>query len=212
MKRHGALLLTALLLGLGGALPAVAAPVIDATLDVRFGSGKTGDFADVRIEETGDGGLQFSIRLREDLGSRADLGQFYFNLPCGVGGLEIETLGHVSSPFHIQQGRSTRGGAGARFDVAVSFGNGRGKKGNGTLREAEFVVRADQPLTIADILERTSQTSQGIEVHIAAFTQGSKGGGPTVGTFVPEPGTGLLLGGGLLAVALARSTRRSQSR
>jgi hypothetical protein len=204
MKRLAAMFLLASSLGLSGAQRAAGAG-FDVTLDVRFGSGVTGEFADVTVRETGDGALAFSIRLLDDLGPRADLTEFYFNLPSAFTGLEVE----LPDGFAVEVGAPTRGGAGARFDVAVSFGNGRGPKGNGTLQEVEFVIRADQPLAIGALLEEVSETSQGIETHLAAFSQGTRGGGPTVGTFVPEPATGLLLGLGLVAIAGSRSRRRS---
>ena len=191
------------LASLVGAGEAAAVSVLDVTLDVRFGSRATGHFARLSIEETGDGGLEFTVRLLEALGSRADMDELYFNLPSSVRGLEVETLGDVETPFEVETGPSVHGGAGSDFDVAVSFGSGRGRNGNGQLQVARFVLRADQPLSLAALLAEASETSQGIESHFAVHTQGSRGGGSTVGGFViPEPATALLAGTGLLGLAL----------
>jgi hypothetical protein len=191
------------LASLGSAAPALAAPMVEAVLDVRFGSRKTGEFAKITISETGDGGLAFRVELLDALGSHADLDELYFNLPSGIRGLEIETLGKVETPFEVAMGSAVRGGAGSDFDVAVSFGNGRGRKGNGQLQVASFVLRAKQPLTLAAVLGETSETSQGIVTNFAVHTQGSKGGGSTVGGFVvPEPSTALLAATGLLGLAV----------
>jgi hypothetical protein len=211
--RIRAVLFAALLGGALGATPASATPTLDATLCVRMRNGGTGEFASISVAETGDGGLEISIRLLDDLGPRADMNRLYFNLPSDVSGLEVEALDDVYRPFDLRRGRRARGGNDSRFDFAVRFGNGRGRNGNGTLREARFVLRGDQELTLSDLLSEHSRTNRGILAHFALFVAGARGDGPTVGAFVqdvtpvPEPGTAFLLGAGLVALGASRRGR-----
>ena len=62
------------------------------------------------------------------------------------------------------------GGAGSKFDLGVSFGNGAGPKGNGTLQAASFTLLADQPLSIEDLAPMSS-TSSGIAIQLAVHVQ-----------------------------------------
>jgi hypothetical protein len=211
--RIGAVSLAMLLGSALGAAPASATPTLDATLGLRLRSGASGDFASVSIAETGDGGLELSVRLLDDLGPGADLKKLYFNLPSDVSGLAVETLGDVHTPFRLGAGRRAHGGNDSRFDFAVRFGKGRGRKGNGILREARFVIRGDRELTLSDLLSEQSETRRGIEATLALNVAGATGSGPTVAArladpmVVPEPGTACLLGGGLLALAASRRGR-----
>jgi len=214
--RIATILLATLLAAPLGAARASASPTLDATLGVRLRGGASGEFASVSIRETGDGGLAFSIRLLSDLGPRADLRKLYFNLPSGVSGLEVETQGDVHTPFRLGAGRRAHGGNDSRFDFAVRFGKGRGKRGNGTLREAYFVIRGDRELSLSDLLSLPSETNRGIQAQLAATVAGTGGGGPTVAALlspipVPEPGTVSLIGAGLLALAACRRRRDSAS-
>lgn len=211
MGYHGriaTLVLAALLASNGDAAPASAASTLDATLGVRLRNGESGEFANVSVRETGDGGLEFSIRVLDSLGARADLTRLYFNLPSDVSGLEVETLGDLNTPFSLRGDRRARGGNDSRFDVVVRFGKGRGRRGNGTLQEAQFVIRGDRELSLSDLLGDPSETNRGLEAQLAAYVAGASGSGPTVAgllaTPVPEPGTGLLLGASLLALAASR--------
>ena len=196
-----------------GAARASASPTLDATLCMRLRSGASGEFASVSISETGDGGLAFSIRLLDALGSGADLKKLYFNLPSGVSGLVVETQSDVHTPFRLLAGRRAHGGNDSRFDVAVRFGKGRGKKGNGTLQEARFVIRGERELSLSDLLSEPSETNRDLQAQLAVYATGTSGGGPTVAALlsnpipVPEPGTASLVCAGLLALAACQRRR-----
>ncbi len=217
MRERGWFASGLLALGLGAvAAPLEAAAVgIVLPIEIELGPQRTGPFGTVGIEEIAGGDLEFTITLGPVLGARADLHEFYFNLTSGfdADGLAISGSrcdgGSCDSPFDLGAGRSVRGGAGARFDFSVNFGQGAGRNGNGTLQVARFVLGADDALTLEDVLAEASSTGRGLETIFAAHVTGSGAGrgsaSATIGvtpSAVPEPGTALLFAVGLAGLAL----------
>jgi PEP-CTERM motif-containing protein len=194
-----------------------AAVGITVPLGITFDAGATGSFGTVHIEEIAGGDLGFTITLGPDLGPNADLHAFFFNLPAGLdAGLALSgsLCGGAScaTPFAVEAGKPVQGGAGSDFDFRVSFGNGAGAKGNGTLAVASFVLGADADLALADVFAEPSATSDGIETFLAAHVQstGTGEGSETVGVPIPEPDTALLFLVGLSGIAFAGRRPRPQ--
>jgi hypothetical protein len=179
-------------------------------LNVEFDTGQIGSYAQVTVDEAA-GDLDFRIELTGALGDQADLHELYFNLLGSFTGLAITTADAPQTPYKLISDPSVRGGAGSDFDYAVNFGNGAGGPGNGVLSTATFTLTADQPLSIAALLESSFASGGSIESHMAAHVQGtelfSKVGSETVGGVVPEPATGLLAALGLAAMAALRPAR-----
>jgi hypothetical protein len=195
-------LLAAVALGLG---PGTASAV-GFDLDVEFDTGQTGNFAHVTIEEDA-GALDFGVGLGDALGDEADLHEFYFNLLGAFTGVAISTDDAPKTPYTLSSDPSIRGGAGASFDYGVNFGNGAGNSGNGVLAFATFTLAADQPLSIADLLESSFASGGSIETQFAAHIQGTEifvgANSETVGGIVPEPATGALVALGLALLGSA---------
>ena len=183
--------------------PALAS-ALSIPLDVEFDDAVSGDFASVTVTEDG-GELRFEIAIDpgSDLGGEADLHEFYFNLTGSFSGLSISSDDpqHPRGQYALAGGPSVRGGAGSSFDFGVSFGNGGGPPGNGTLQTASFTLGAAQPLSIADLFETSTASGGEVTVHFAAHVQSTSfangSDSETVGGVIPEPGTGALLGLGL---------------
>jgi hypothetical protein len=118
------------------------------------------------------------------------------------------------TPFELDDDEPTRGGAGARFDFSVDFGDGSGKKGNDILQIVSFLLSADGGLSLADVLSEASSTGRGLDVlfaaHVTGSGNGNGSGSATIGVVVPEPTTALLLALGVsgLAIAVRRSSGR----
>jgi len=205
--RWGALL-AALALALG---PGTAAG-IGFDLEVEFDTGQIGSYAHVTIEED-LGALDFSIELGNALGDEADLHELYFNLSGSFTGVAISTDDAPGTPYALSSGPAVLGGAGSDFDYGVNFGNGAGASGNGVLAAASFRLTADQPLSIADLLESSFASGGSIEAQLAAHVQGTDlfvgADSETVGGIVPEPATGALVA---LGLALIGSVRRGPGR
>jgi hypothetical protein len=203
--------------GLGGAAREAEAASLTLPLSFEFDDGRTGDFGSVRVDEVSGGDLLFKITLGPDLGDDADLHEFYFNLDgVDADGLEISAFlcdgGGCGTDFELEADRPVRGGAGSDFDFAVNLGNGAGRRGNGVLSMASFVLGGDASLAIGDLLAEHSFTAAGIETIFAAHVQGTSGSGnddsETVGA-IPEPATAALFALGL--AGLAFGSRRSRA-
>jgi len=223
--RRGALA-AACVLGLAGSLAGgtgdAAALSFTAPLEVEFDDGRTGTYGSVFVEEIAGGDLRFTVTLAPALGPDRDLHELYFNLvdALATSGLEISDSacdgGPCRTDFALRTRPAVRGGAGSDFDFSVSFGNGAGPRGNGTLAIASFVLGADAALALV-ALDEDSETSAGIEALFAAHVQstslvrGSSSetvGAPPVAVPIPEPGTAALFGLDLLGLTLCGARPR----
>lgn len=216
LRRLGRLCLAA---GAAALLAAAPAGAVSVPLDVEFDTGTTGSFGSVEVLQNGDD-LDFTVMLDTGgLGPDADLNELYFNLVPEVSGLAITTDDPVTTPYSSTTG-PVRGGAGADFDWGVSFGNGSGPPGNGTLQTASFTLSTNEPLEIADLSEQSFPNNVDTDANpilFAAHVQSTDTvfdgdsetvGGGTPSGVIPEPGTALLLGSGLGGLALAGGRRR----
>ena len=190
-------------------MPAQAfAAAIAFDLNVEFDNGTTGAYASVTVSETSNGELDFEISLLSALGPEADLHKFYFNLDDSITGVELSSEDGVATAYTLSEAPPVAGGAGSRFDFAVNLGNGAGNRGNGVLQTASFLLTAQAPLSLSDLLE-VSSTSAGIQVTAAAHVQGASLTGnansETVGGMLPEPNALALL---LVALLLANRRLR----
>jgi hypothetical protein len=185
----------------------LAAGAVGVSLNVEFDTGETGSFGMVEITENA-GDLDFVITLEtSQLGRRADLREFYFNLLVDEN-LELLQTNAPTTPYELAEDPSVSGGAGSNFDYSVNFGNGAGRPGNGVLQVASFTLSGDGSLSIEDLIDSSFASGGSIEVNFAAHVQSTDlfrgADSETVGGIVPEPSTGLLVGTGLSLAAAGR--------
>ena len=209
-RLRAALWLSGLALLLGSPGQAAAAS-LTLPFAVELGGSATGSLGTLQIDELAGGDLALTIALGADLGPSADLQDFSFNLPAAFqAGLAVSGSlcdgGSCATPFALESGAPTRGGAGAEFDFRVGFGDGSGANGNGTLALASFVLGSDVALSIADLFAEESATSDGLALHFAAHAQATGAGADSaaIGVAAPEPDAALLLLFGLGLTGLAR--------
>ena len=155
--------------------------------------------------------------------SGGDIHELYFNLPDAVdintllisnsGGISNQTINAFTT---LGVNPSVAGGSGSSFDAGISFGNGGGPPGNGSLTTASFSLTAAGGLQVSDLLTETSISSNVPPVFVAVhfqsanvFGNGSEtvGGGPSAGPAVPEPGSMAFLGIGGLFLLKVRSRK-----
>lgn len=199
------LLLLAVVTTASGTAAAVTVP-----LETEFDLGVTGPFGTVDITEN-SGNLDFVITIDVDeLGPAADLHEFYFNIidSVTVTGLALSATNAPNTPYQLTDHAQVAGGAGSSFDWEVSFGNGGGRRGNGSLVTAIFTLSAEQSLSIRDLDESSFTSGGSVEVHMATHVQGTSTltgeNSETIGGLlpIPEPSTALLLMTGLALFAV----------
>ena len=197
-------------------IAAAPAGALTTTLDTELDDGLMGSYATVEIVENA-GSLDFTITLDSSLGSDADLHAFFFNIAdADITGLAITTSDTPQTPYTLTSSPSVKGGAGSSFDYGVSFGNGAGPPGNGTLQTAQFTLSADQPLALVDLDELSSASGGTIDLHFVAHVQSTSlvrgSSSEAVGgtADLPEPSAGVLLGLALAGLSW-RERRRALS-
>jgi hypothetical protein len=215
MKFRHALALV-LALGLAG-LSSAHADSLTVDLIYQLSDGTTGDYGEVTVNEVG-GDLHFTISRGPDLGPSADLVEFYFNLAGAFTGLAISSTDpQPGSSYLFGMPATERGEAMFSFDAEVNFGDGSGAGGNGTVTMATFTLSADQALTLAAIMETSSDEAVPVEILFGAFfrTTGDIAEEvQIVGAPVPLPAAAWLFGSALLGFPAIRrwSGRRSEAR
>ena len=150
-----------------------------------------------------------------------DIHEMYFNLADGldINSLAISNSGGISNrpinPFtSLGINPNIVGGAGSSFDTGISFGNGGGPPGNGTLTTATFSLTATGGLLVSDFLSETSSSGNSPPVFFAVHFQAAEvfgagsetvGGGTMNSPTVPEPSAVTVLWLGTLMLLRSRS-------
>lgn len=124
-----------------------------------------------------------------------------------VGFLRISGIrcngGACDEDFHLESDVTPRGADGAHFDFGVDFGHG-----NEMLQVASFILSAKSDLSLTDVLG-VSTTDGGIDSIFAVRVKGLGETGDEKATLgaIPEPQTSVLLGLGLLGLAVSGRRR-----
>lgn len=195
----------ALVLSLSG-IAGAQADAVTFNLIYQLDDGTTGDFGDVTVTEVG-GDLLFEINRGPDLHFSADLSEFYFNLNGDFTGLSVTTSDSPTTPYTFSMPATERGDSMFEFEAEVNFGNGSGASGNGTLTMASFLLSANENLTLAAIMETSSDDAVPEPIVVAAFFEIFELPNDIVGAPVPLPGAVWLLGSGLFGLLAIRRRR-----
>jgi hypothetical protein len=196
-----------LLIALCISLLSVSAPASTFNLNYEFdGALPVQSYGTLKVTQNNDD-LDFVITAdTSTLGSNADINVLYFNLINHFTSLNIVTSNAPAIEYEIiGMNPTVKGGAGAKFDLGVSFGQGGGPRGNGILQLASFTLSADQPLQVSDLFE-FSHPNNTPPMHLAVHFQSTDtpAGSEMVGAAVPIPAAAWLLGSGLFGLILFR--------
>ncbi len=206
------------LLGLLLAAGSAHSASISFDLTAELDTGVRATFGSVTVTEIIGGDLEFVIEIDPlVLGPASDVHLFYFNLDDSFDDVVISSFLAVdssgleqppSTPYELMADPSVAGGMALEFDYEVSFGNGRGGRGNGQLIGASFTLSADRQLVVGDLEASSATTPEGDPIHVAVHVQGSRQVRATIVGTLTEPGTSLLLAAGLAALAGSRRRLR----